>query len=51
MSFRERGIIDRMEDGTYHVQFVCATPGSYEISAFVDGNKLPMCRGPGDCKA
>ena len=37
-----------MQDGTYHVQFVCATPGSYEISAFVDGNKLPMCLGPGD---
>ena len=25
------------------MQFVCSTPGSYEINAFVDGNKLPMC--------
>lgn len=34
------------KDGTYHIQFVCATPGSYEINAFVDGNKLPMCLWP-----
>lgn len=38
-----RPFVEDLQDGTYHVQFVCATPGSYEISAFVDGNKLPMC--------
>ncbi|CAJ1410157.1 unnamed protein product [Effrenium voratum] len=38
-----RPFVEDRQDGTYHVQFVCATPGSYEINAYVDGNKLPMC--------
>lgn len=38
-----RPFVEDLQDGTYHIQFVCATPGSYEINAFVDGNKLPMC--------
>ena len=32
------------QDGTYHIQFVCATPGVYEITACVDGVALPMCQ-------
>ncbi|CAK9082456.1 unnamed protein product [Durusdinium trenchii] len=38
-----RPFVEDMQDGTYNIQFVCATPGSYEINALVDGNKLPMC--------
>lgn len=35
--------IEDRKDGTYVVQFVCATPGKYDINAYVDGMPLPMC--------
>eukprot|EP00929_Paragymnodinium_shiwhaense_P003219 TRINITY_DN10364_c0_g1_i1.p1 TRINITY_DN10364_c0_g1~~TRINITY_DN10364_c0_g1_i1.p1 ORF type:complete len:767 (+),score=124.09 TRINITY_DN10364_c0_g1_i1:87-2387(+) len=35
--------IEDRKDGTYLVQFVCATPGQYHVSAFIDGILLPMC--------
>eukprot|EP00933_Yihiella_yeosuensis_P026555 TRINITY_DN20616_c3_g1_i1.p1 TRINITY_DN20616_c3_g1~~TRINITY_DN20616_c3_g1_i1.p1 ORF type:complete len:804 (+),score=170.17 TRINITY_DN20616_c3_g1_i1:62-2473(+) len=35
--------VEDQQDGTYTVQFVCATPGLYEIMACVDGVPLPMC--------
>ncbi|CAE7485433.1 abpC [Symbiodinium natans] len=38
-----RPFVEDRQDGTYHIQFVCATPGVYEIAACVDGVALPMC--------
>eukprot|EP00439_Symbiodinium_sp_Y106_P063230 s2120_g9.t1 len=38
-----RPFVEDRQDGTYHIQFVCATPGVYEITACVDGVALPMC--------
>lgn len=35
--------IEDRKDGTYVVQFVCATPGKYDVNAYVDGMPLPMC--------
>lgn len=35
--------VEDRKDGTYVVQFVCATPGQYDINAYVDGMPLPMC--------
>ncbi|CAE7673642.1 abpC [Symbiodinium pilosum] len=35
-----RPFVEDRQDGTYHVQFVCATPGVYEISACVDGAQV-----------
>jgi len=35
--------VDDRKDGTYTVQFVCATPGKYEVTAYIDGIPLPMC--------
>mmetsp|Transcript_20407 Transcript_20407/g.36560 ORF Transcript_20407/g.36560 Transcript_20407/m.36560 type:complete len:826 (+) Transcript_20407:64-2541(+) len=38
-----RPFVEDQQDGTYHVQFVCATPGDYDIMVHVDGVALPMC--------
>jgi hypothetical protein len=35
--------IEDRRDGTYLVQFTCATPGQYHINAYVNGALLPMC--------
>mmetsp|Transcript_72072 Transcript_72072/g.134755 ORF Transcript_72072/g.134755 Transcript_72072/m.134755 type:complete len:867 (+) Transcript_72072:93-2693(+) len=35
--------VDDRKDGTYLVQFVCATPGQYSITARVNGTPLPLC--------
>eukprot|EP00927_Polykrikos_kofoidii_P044330 TRINITY_DN38326_c0_g1_i1.p1 TRINITY_DN38326_c0_g1~~TRINITY_DN38326_c0_g1_i1.p1 ORF type:complete len:786 (-),score=154.78 TRINITY_DN38326_c0_g1_i1:60-2351(-) len=34
--------IEDKRDGTHVVQFVCATPGEYELSAFIESVQLPM---------
>lgn len=35
--------IDDGQGGSYNVQFVCASPGTYDIVVCVDGMALPMC--------
>eukprot|EP00928_Gymnodinium_smaydae_P030842 TRINITY_DN22812_c0_g2_i2.p1 TRINITY_DN22812_c0_g2~~TRINITY_DN22812_c0_g2_i2.p1 ORF type:complete len:774 (+),score=103.51 TRINITY_DN22812_c0_g2_i2:59-2323(+) len=30
-------------DGSYLVQFICATPGEYHVNAYIGGVALPMC--------
>mmetsp|Transcript_12192 Transcript_12192/g.27563 ORF Transcript_12192/g.27563 Transcript_12192/m.27563 type:complete len:895 (+) Transcript_12192:81-2765(+) len=35
--------VDDRKDGTYLVQFVCATPGQYSITARINGTPLPLC--------
>mmetsp|Transcript_66810 Transcript_66810/g.159883 ORF Transcript_66810/g.159883 Transcript_66810/m.159883 type:complete len:911 (-) Transcript_66810:104-2836(-) len=35
--------VDDRKDGTYLVQFVCATPGQYAVTARVNGTSLPLC--------
>mmetsp|Transcript_78506 Transcript_78506/g.139210 ORF Transcript_78506/g.139210 Transcript_78506/m.139210 type:complete len:861 (+) Transcript_78506:91-2673(+) len=35
--------VEDRKDGTFVVQFVCATPGKYDVNAYVDGMPLPMC--------